>query len=71
MSLNKLNFIGARLRTVAWETAFQIALKNCLEVGGKVSIFVILLKGEYMQSGTYFWKKFLLVTGLGLHQEGF
>ena len=71
MSLHELNFIWARMRTVAWETAFQIALRNCLEVGGKVSIYVILVKREYMQSSTYFWKKFLLVTRIGLHQEGF
>ena len=51
------------MRTVAWETAFQIALKNCLEVGGKVSIYVILLKGEYIQSSTYFCRRFLLVLG--------
>ena len=71
MILNKLNFIWARMRTVAWETASQIALRNCLEVEGKVSICVILVKGEYMQSGTYFWEKFLLVTRIGLYQEGF
>ena len=37
------------MRTVAWETAFQIALRNCPEeVGEKVSIYVILVKGEYI-----------------------
>ena len=71
VSLNELHFIWARMRTVAWEPASQIALRNCLEVKGKVSIYVILVKGEYMQSGTYFWEKFLLVTRIGLHQEGF
>ena len=45
---------GGKLRTAAWDTAFQIALINCSkEVGGKVSIYVILLKGEYMQSSSY------------------
>ena len=44
------------MRTIARETAFQIALRNCSkEVGGKVSIDVILVKGEYMQSSTYFF----------------
>ena len=46
----KLSFIWGKMRTVARETAFQIALRNCSkEVGGKVSIYVILVKGEYMQ----------------------
>ena len=40
------------------ETAFQIALRNCSkEVEGKVSIHVILVKGECMQSSTYFLQK--------------
>ena len=40
---------------IAWETAFQIALRSCSkEVGGKVSIYVILVKGEYMQLNTLF-----------------
>ena len=44
------------MRTIAQETAFQIALRNCYkEVGGKVSIYVILVKGAYMQSSTYFF----------------
>ena len=42
-----------KMRTIAWETAFQIALRNCSkEVGGKISIYVILVKEEYMQSST-------------------
>ena len=44
------------MRTIARETAFQIALRNCSkEAGGKVSIYVILVKGEYIQSSTYFF----------------
>ena len=40
---------GGKLRTAAWDTAFQIALRNCSkEVGGKVSIYVILMTGDYM-----------------------
>ena len=47
------------MRTIAWETAFQIALGNCSrEVAGKVSIYVMLVKGEYMQSSTYFFAGF-------------
>ena len=44
------------MRTAAWETAPQIALRNCSkEVGGKDSIYVILVKGEYMQLSIYFF----------------
>ena len=53
------------MRTVAWETATQIALRNCpREAGGEgeVSINVVLVKGEYMQSSTYFFKRFLPVS---------
>ena len=46
------------MRTIAWKTAFQLALRNCSkEVGGKVSINEILMKGEYIQSSTYFFPK--------------
>ena len=46
------------MRTAAQDTAFQIALRNCSkEAGGKVSIYVILVKGEYKQSSTYFSQK--------------
>ena len=46
------------MRTIARETAFQIALRNCSkEVGGKASIYVILAKGEYMQSSIYILQK--------------
>ena len=41
------------MRTIAQETAFQIALSNCSkELGRKVSIYVILVKREYMHSST-------------------
>ena len=46
------------MRTIAWETAPQIALRNCSkEVGEKVSIYVILVKGEYMQSSMCFFQR--------------
>ena len=48
--------LGTKTRIIAWETAFCIALKNCYEeLGRKVSIHVILVKGEYMQSSTFFF----------------
>ena len=51
---------------LAQETASQIALRNCSkEVGKKVSIYVILGKGEYMQFSMFFFfffcRRFLLV----------
>lgn len=46
------------MKIIAQETAFQIALRNCSkEVQEKVSIYVILVKEEYMQSSTYFFQK--------------
>ena len=61
------------MRTVAPETAPQIALRNCFkEVRGKVSIYVILVKGECMQSNTYFFcGRFLLVLRSSCHHEKF
>ena len=57
------SFIWSKIRTIAWETASQIALRNCSKrQGGKVSVHVTLVKGEYMQSSTYFSRKFLLVS---------
>ena len=56
-------FIWGKKRTVAWEIAPQIALRNCSkEVGGKENIYVILVKAEYMQSSPYFFQK--ISTGL-------
>ena len=43
------------MRTASRETAPQMALRDCSkEEGGKDSIHVILVKGEYMQSSTHF-----------------
>ena len=37
---------------------------------GKVSIYVILVKGKYMQSGTFYSRRFLLVWGsFASHKE--
>ena len=58
------------MKTVAWETAPQIALGNCSKQAvGKVSIYVILVKRGYMQSSTYFSRRFLLVTRNSYHHE--
>ena len=51
------------MRTVARETAPQIALRDCSkEAGRKVSKDVILVKEEYMQSSTYFSRSSLLIS---------
>ena len=56
------------MRTVAPETAPQIALRNCFkEVRGKVSIYVILVKGECMQSNTHFF--FLQKVSVSLEEQ--
>ena len=49
----EVRFVGGNMRTVVQETTPQIALRNCSkEVVGTDSIYVILVKGEYMQSST-------------------
>ena len=75
----ELSLIWGKMRSTACETAFQTALRNrSKEVGGEVSIYGILVKGECMQSSTYFCRRFLLVscrlllvTRSRRHQEGF
>ena len=43
------------MRTAAWEAAPQIALRNgSKDIGVKDTIYVILIKGEYMESSTDF-----------------
>ena len=55
-------FLWGKMRTVAWETAPQRALRNCSkEVGEKDSMYVILVKGEYVLSSMFIFRRFLLV----------
>ena len=43
----ELSFIWGKMRTIAWETASQIVLRNYpKKVVRKVSIYVILVKGD-------------------------
>ena len=45
----ELSFIWGKMNTIAWDTVFQIALRNCFkETGQKVSVYVILAKKECM-----------------------
>ena len=54
----ELSFIWGKMKTIARETAIQIALRSYFkEVWGKVSVYVLLVKGEYMQSNKYFLQK--------------
>ena len=65
-----------KMRTIAQAmTAFQIFLRKCSkEMGGggqgEVNIYVILVKGEFIQPSTYFCRRFLLVTRSRCHHEG-
>ena len=48
---------GDKVKSIAQETAFQTALRNCSkQAGGTVSVYVILVKGEYMQASIFLQK---------------
>ena len=54
----ELNFLWGNMMTATWETAPQVTLRNCSkDVGGKERIYVILVKGEYVQSSTNILEK--------------
>ena len=57
---------GDKVKSIAQETAFQTALRNCSkQAGGTVSVYVILVKGEYMQASIFLQKlaaSFMKVT---------
>ena len=53
----EIHFIWGQMRTIAQETACQIALRNCsIEVREDVSIHVILVKG-HMWNEAHVWQK--------------
>ena len=59
----ELSFIGGKMKTIAREIAIQIALRNYFsEVWGKVSVYVLLVKGEFNAMKHSFYKRFLLVV---------
>ena len=65
------SFIWGKMRMIAQVTGSQITLKICSkEVGGKDSMYVILVKVGYKQSDR-FYRKFLLVTGAVLTMKDF
>ena len=60
----ELSFIWGKMWTIAWETVPQLAPRNCSkEVERKVSIHVVLVRRQYMQSSTFFWEWFYLSRG--------
>ena len=54
----ELSFIGDRMRTTGRQIAPQIVLRNCSKEVEARSVFMILVKGEFMQSSTYLTKRF-------------
>ena len=63
MRVASLSLIWDKVRTAAWETAPQTALRNySQEAGRKVSIYGILVTGEYMKPATYSSRRFRLVS---------
>ena len=47
------------MRTAVQETASQTVLRNgSKEAGGRTYLYVIWVKGEFMQSSTYLTKRF-------------
>ena len=53
----ELSFIWGKMRTIARETAFQIALRNCSkEVGERSGFYMILVKGVRAVKHT-FWQR--------------
>ena len=53
-----VKFYWGKMRTVAYEKTSQITLRSCCkEVAGKVSIYVILVKGEvHAVKRMFLWK---------------
>ena len=62
----ELSFIGGKMRTMAWETGSQIALRDCAK-GQYVRFW---WRGSSTQSSTYFTKHFLLLLRSWCHHEG-
>ena len=59
----ELNFIWGKMRTAAWETASQVALRDfSKEALGEGQYMKFWWRESSMQSSAYFTKGFLLVT---------
>ena len=77
----ELIFFGGKMRTTVWETAPQTAWRDCSkEAKRKVSIYVILLKGNacnqahthtHTHTHTYIYRQnFSLIKRNSYHYEG-
>ena len=60
----KRNIHESKIRTITWETAFQTALRSAGLGARRVefSIYVILMMGKYIKSGTDFCRRLLLLV---------
>ena len=68
----QVKFFLRKMRTAVQETAPQIALRNCSrEEGEKVSIYVTVVKGEYMELSTYFSRRFCQSKGTVITMKDF
>ena len=68
--LQVLSFIWGKVRTAAWETTPQRALRDCSERQGGRSRYKMLGKRSSAQSNAYFTKGFLLLMRSWCHHEG-
>ena len=57
----EITFTWHKMRTVAWEIALQIALKNCSKEVVWEGQYIILVNGEFSAIKHLFSKGFLLV----------
>ena len=60
----ELSFIWGKMRTIAQEAAFQIALRHCTKEAGEknVGIYGILLKGEVPATTHTFYRSSVLAS---------
>ena len=66
------SFIWGKMRTAAWRTEPQMALRDCsTEAVGEAQYIRFWWRGSSMQSSAYFTKGFLLVTRSWCHHKGF
>ena len=67
----EVSFIWGKMRTIAWERAPQMALRDCSkEAVGEGQYIRLSWRGSSVQSSTYFTKGFLLDTRSWWHHEG-
>ena len=54
----ELSFVWGKMRTVAQETAFHIALRNCSrDVGNRSVLYMILVKRSCAVKNTFYQKR--------------